>query len=123
MNHSHSSLIALLKNAILSNKPHVIVNGTLSTTRIFVVLTKTGFIRGFQKIICKDRPKFKVFLKYGAEAQSTIKSLVNISTTTRRRSLRKKQAATSKNAFCLPVFNQNQKKTNLTFGSCLFIIK
>ena len=123
MNHLHSSLMTLLKNATLSKKPHVVVNGTLLTTRILVILTKAGFIRGFQKIICKNRARFKVFLKYGAEAQPTIKSLVNISTTTRRRSLRKGQASTSNNAFCLPVFNHNQKKTNLTFGSCLFIIK
>ena len=123
MNHLHSSIIILLKNAILNKKPHVMINGTLLTNRIFVLLTKSGFIRGFQKIIFKDRAKFKVFLKYGAEAQPAIKALVNISTTTKRRSLKKRQAETSKNAFCLPVFNHNNKKTNPIFGYCLFTIK
>ena len=123
MNHLHNSTTTLLKNAISSKKSHVIVNGTPLTSRIFITLTKAGFIRGFQKIICKDGAKFKVLLKYGTELQPTIKALVSISTVARRRSLKRVQAVTSKNAFCLPVFNHHQKKTNLNFGYCLFIIK
>ena len=118
-----NNIIFIVKNALLRKKNNAHIFYSWTNYKVLETLTKSGFIRGFEKITGKNKSFFKVLLKYDSSFVPSISFFIPVSSVARKRSLKKEQAKKTKYAFCILLFNRPFKKFIPKTGLLLSIVK